>query len=69
MKEVMGEENRLHVIKATRLAVIKQITKTEDELLQLYKKLSIPEYLVKGDVKKNNLIIQECVNLGAKLTS
>jgi len=69
MKEVMGEENRLHIIKATRLAVIKQITKTEEELHQLYKKLSIPEYLAKDDVTKNLLILQDCANLGAKLTS
>jgi multimeric flavodoxin WrbA len=68
MKEVMGEENRLHVIKATRLAVIKQITKTEDELHQLYKKLNIPEHLAEEDVIKNNKILENCFELGKNLT-
>lgn len=68
MKDVMGEKNRLHIIKATRLAVIKQISKTEDELIQLYTKLSIPEKLAKGDVIKNQKILESCFNLGSKLT-
>ncbi|OFX88848.1 MAG: hypothetical protein A2W99_05110 [Bacteroidetes bacterium GWF2_33_16] len=68
MKEVMGEENRLHVIKATRLAVIKQITKNEDELHQLYTKLNIPKYLAKEDVIKNNRILENCFELGKNLT-
>jgi multimeric flavodoxin WrbA len=68
MKEVMGEENRLHIIKATRLAVIKQITKTEDELHQLYKKLNIPEHLAEEDVIKNNKILENCFELGKNLT-
>jgi len=68
MKEVMGEENRLHVIKATRLAVIKQISKNEDELSQLYTKLSIPEKLAKNDSVKNQEILKSCFDLGNKLT-
>ena len=31
MKEVLGDNNRLHVIKGTRLAVIKHVQKKEDE--------------------------------------
>ena len=68
MKEVMGEENRLHVIKATRLAVIKQISKNENELSQLYTKLSIPEKLAKNDAVKNQEILKSCFDLGNKLT-
>ena len=68
MKEVMGEENRLHVIKATRLAMIKQITKNEDELHQLYTKLNIPEHLAKNDVIKNHKILENCFELGKNLT-
>jgi multimeric flavodoxin WrbA len=68
MKEVMGEENQLHVIKATRLAVIKQITKTEDELHQLYTKLNIPEHLAEVDVIKNYKILENCYELGKNLT-
>jgi len=48
---------------------IKQITKNEDELHQLYIKLNIPEHLAKNDATKNQLILQQCTNLGAKLTS
>lgn len=36
MTSILGSENRLHVIKATRLAVARQITKTEAELSVLY---------------------------------
>ncbi|OFX27025.1 MAG: hypothetical protein A2041_10990 [Bacteroidetes bacterium GWA2_31_9b] len=68
MKEVMGDENRLHVIKATRLAVIKQISKNENELSQLYTKLSIPEKLAKNDAVKNQEILKSCFDLGNKLT-
>ncbi|MGE0090882.1 MAG: flavodoxin family protein [Bacteroidales bacterium] len=68
MKEVMGEENQLHVIKATRLAMIKQITKNEDELNQLYKKLGIPGHLAKIDVDKNQNILKKCYDLGTLLS-
>lgn len=68
MKDVMGEENRLHAIKATRLAVIRQITKNEIELNQLYKKLGIPEHLAKTDVDKNQNILKECYDLGVLLS-
>lgn len=68
MKEIMGEENRLHVVKATRLATIKQITKSEDELQQLYIKLGIPDYLAKNDVLRNQEILMNCYELGKRLT-
>lgn len=68
MKDVLGEKNRLHVIKATRLAVIKQVQKTEDELKELYPKLMLDETLVKADFLKNQEILKKCYDLGAKLT-
>ena len=34
MTSILGENNWLHVITATRLAVVKQVIKTEEELLE-----------------------------------
>ena len=68
MKDVLGEKNRLHVIKATRLAVIKQVQKTEEELRELYPKLKLDESLAEGDFMKNQEILEECFDLGKELT-
>jgi len=68
MKEVMGDNNKLHVIKATRLAVIKQVQKTEDELKELYPKLMLDENLAKADFKNNQDILKKCFDLGNKLS-
>jgi NAD(P)H-dependent FMN reductase len=68
MKEVMGDNNRLHVIKATRLAVIKQITKSKEELIELYPKLKIREDLVEGDFLRNKTLLKDCFELGDKLS-
>ena len=69
MKEVLGEQNRLHVIKATRLAVTKQITKSKEELEILYPKLKIPIDFVEQDCIKNKKLLQDCYELGSELTS
>jgi len=68
MKEVLGDKNRLHVIKATRLAVIKQVEKTEEELRELYPKLKLDESLAEADFIKNQEILKECFDLGKALT-
>lgn len=68
MKEVLGDKNRLHVIKATRLAVIKQVQKTEEELKELYPKLKLDESLAEADFIKNQEILKECFDLGKALT-
>ena len=69
MKDVLGDENRLHVIKATRLAVIKQVQKTEKELKELYPKLQIDESLAENDYKKNQEVLAQCFELGKTLTN
>ncbi|MCK5168535.1 MAG: hypothetical protein KAQ75_01545, partial [Bacteroidales bacterium] len=69
MKEVLGEQNRLHVIKATRLAVTKQITKSKEELEILYPKLKIPIDFVEQDCIRNKKLLQDCYELGYKLSS
>ncbi len=68
MKEVLGDKNRLHVIKATRLAVIKQVQKTEEELKELYPKLKLDESLAESDFIKNKEILKECFDLGKELS-
>ena len=67
MQKVLGENNKLHVIQATRLAVIKQIIKTEDELKELYPKLQLDKKLVSKDVLINQDKLKECYNLAKKL--
>ena len=69
MTEILGPKNRLHVITATRLAVIKQISMEEEELKVLYGKLDIPEELAENDHNKNNQILEECFKLGEKLSA
>jgi FMN-dependent NADH-azoreductase len=68
MKEVLGDNNKLHVIKATRLAVIKQVLKSEEELKELYPKLMLDENLAKADFKMNQNILKKCFDLGKKLS-
>ncbi len=68
MKDVLGDDNRLHVIKGTRLAVIKHIQKTEEELKELYPKLKLDQNLAGDDYKNNQAILRKCKELGEKLT-
>lgn len=68
MKNVMGDKNQLHIIKATRLAVTKQITKSQKELKELYPKLKLDKTWVEDDYKRNESILNESFNLGVKLT-
>lgn len=68
MVNMLGAKNRLHVITATRLGVTKQVVKTEEELLELYPKLALPETLVENDFKTNQKILQECKELGETLS-
>ncbi len=68
MKKVLGKNNKLHVIKATRLAVIKQIEKPVEDLIPLYKKLNIPEHLAYVDFDKNQKILYDTFQLGKSLT-
>lgn len=64
----LGSKNRLHVIKATRLAVVNQVIKSEDELQALYEKMKLPENLAKVDYLRNQKILNECMELGMELT-
>ena len=68
MVQIMGPKNRLHVITATRLGVSKQVVKTPEELSVLYPKLGLPQHLVEEDFIKNQKILQDCFDLGEKLS-
>lgn len=68
IKDVMGDQNNLYVLKATRLAVIKQIVKNEDELNELYPKLNLNPNLVKNDLLRNKEFLQQSYNLGKELS-
>lgn len=68
MCAILGPKNRLHVIKGTRLAVVKQVEKTEEELEVLYPKLSLPARLAKTDSARNQELMEECFELGKELS-
>jgi multimeric flavodoxin WrbA len=67
-KTVLGQENRLHIITATRLAVINHLIKTKEELVELYDKMSLPPYLVNEDLNKNRELMDQAYKLGRTIT-
>ncbi|MCD4792697.1 MAG: flavodoxin family protein [Bacteroidales bacterium] len=69
MTEILGPKNRMHVITATRLGVIKQISLNKEELKVLYKKIELPEEFAEEDYLKNNRILEDCFQLGEKLSA
>lgn len=66
--EIMGPNNKLHVITGTRLAMINQVKYNEDQLNTLYKKLGLKEGLAATDSQKNSQLLTQCVELGKNLT-
>jgi multimeric flavodoxin WrbA len=66
--KILGPNNKLHVITATRLAVNKQINMQSQELEDLYRKLHIPVKLAKPDSNLNKERLIECYKLGNKLS-
>ncbi len=64
---ILGSGNKLHVITATRLAVVKQVVKTKEELRDLYQKMKLPTELVAGDIQRNKALMEECRSLGFEL--
>ena len=67
MTSILGESNRLHIITATRLAVVKQVIKTEEELRELYQKMRLSPQLAPVDFLRNQELLEECRKLGGKL--
>jgi hypothetical protein len=69
MTSILGADNRLHVITATRLAMSNQLIKNADELRSLYPKLQLPGRLAAEDYIRNQEILDRCYNLGMDLSS
>ena len=67
-KTVLGAKNRLYTISATRLAVINQLSKSEEELSELYRKMELPVKLAKDDFRKNHELLEQAYVLGRSLT-
>ena len=67
--KVMGEKNNLHAITATRLAVARQILRTEEELREVYIKMNINPDLAKPDYRNNINLLDESFDLGSRLGS
>ena len=68
MVQILGKKNRLHIICANRLAVTKQLTLSKDELKQLYPKLGLSGSLAEEDYKRNQDLLNQCFDLGKKLS-
>ena len=66
---ILGSGNRLHVIKATRFAVAKQVIKDKEKLRILYENLQLPADLAEQYHQMNRKILAECKRLGAKLST
>jgi NAD(P)H-dependent FMN reductase len=64
---IMGNENRLHVLTGTRLAMVNHVVKDEEGLRLLYRKLQLPEKLAGPDARSNRELLKRCGQLGKKL--
>jgi putative NADPH-quinone reductase len=69
MTSLLGSGNRLHVITATRLAVVKQVIKTEEELETFYRKMKLPAHLAREDHHRNQKVLKACRELGVRLSA
>jgi len=69
MVNMLGPKNRLHIITATRLALIKQVSMGQEDLEKLYTKLNLPVHLAEEDVLINAQILENCFALGKQLTT
>jgi putative NADPH-quinone reductase len=68
MTSILGKENKLHVIKATRLAIAGQINRSAEDLALLYEKMKLPPHLADGDYMGNQKLKERCEHLGYTLT-
>ncbi len=66
--EILGNDNKLHIIKAKRVAFEKQIIRNERQLQILYDKLGLETFLVADDFQRNEKLLQKAKTLGTELT-
>lgn len=67
LREFLGLQNSLDVIKAKRVAMAKQIAYDEEKLKFLYTKLKLSDELAQKDFKMNQIILQKCFELGKRI--
>lgn len=67
MTTMLGNNNKLHTITATRLAIINQLLKSQNELEALYTKLKLPEHLASTDASENKKTLDQCYRLAKEL--
>jgi putative NADPH-quinone reductase len=67
MVEMLGGKSRLHVKLGTRLAVSRQVIRTEPELTELYPRLGLPVALAAMDHLRNEELLGQCRALGERL--
>jgi len=63
-----GEENKLHIITGTRLAITNQVVRSSDALKVLYKKLGLPIKNAETDYIRNQKLLKKCFDTGKMLT-
>jgi hypothetical protein len=68
MTSILGPENRLHVVTATRLAMAGQVIRPAEELKTLYEKMKLPTGLAEKDHLQNRQLLKRCEQLGNSLT-
>lgn len=67
MTDMLGPENKLHIITATRMVAVKQLEKTKDELAELYPKIGLSDKLAEEDYARNKELLESTYQLGMKL--
>lgn len=68
MTSVLGPRNQLYALKATRLAMTRQVIRSKEELSRLYQKLQLPSHLVDADYKRNMELLRQCEAFGDQLS-
>ncbi len=68
MTSILGTGNRLHVISSTRLSMSGQVSRSAEELRELYTKLKLPLHLAEQDARRNQELLKECEDLGIRLS-
>lgn len=64
---MLGPDNSLNCITGTRLAMVSQVTMTEEKLTALYAKLKLPLHLATQDYHRNQTLLKRCYQLGKEL--
>ncbi len=67
--DILGEKNRLFVIKAKRVAIEKQLQRPLESLKILYEKLDLPQDIVEEDFSRNQEVLKQCYDLGVRLSA